>query len=57
VVQPENAKPTASGAIELKLDICKAGCVVKQSTLFCFRTVANVRQRPQATATPRAWRG
>jgi hypothetical protein len=49
VVHPESAKPTASGAIKLKRDICKARCVVKKSALFCLLTVANVRQRCKAT--------
>ena len=31
VVQPENAKPTASGAIRLKLDICKADASLREA--------------------------
>ena len=34
VVQPESAKPTASGAIKLKLDICKARCAVVATCPF-----------------------
>jgi len=49
VVHPENAKPTASGVIKLKFDICKARCVVKKGARFCLITVANVRQRCKAT--------
>jgi hypothetical protein len=30
-VQPENAKPTASGAIRLKLDICKADASLREA--------------------------
>jgi hypothetical protein len=45
VVHPKSAKPTASGAIKLKLDICKARCVVEKSALFCLITMANIRQR------------
>ena len=56
VVQPENAKPTASGAIRLKLDICKADASLREA-LFLFQKGGKYRQRPQATATPPAWRG
>src|SRR6516225_5235084 len=34
VVHPESAKPTDSRTIKLKLDICKARCVVVATCLF-----------------------
>jgi hypothetical protein len=33
-VHPESAKPTASGAIKLKLDICKARASLRRALCF-----------------------
>jgi hypothetical protein len=46
VVHPESAKPTANGAIKLKLDICKARASLRRA--LCF-----VRERWQIFGSAR----
>ena len=52
VVHPESAKPMASGAIKLRLDICKARCVVG-----CYLSSLDVWPSRQArNAAAARWR-